>query len=178
MGPTERETIIKFLEESNKIEDVFDSLALDKAVDAWDFLIARDTLTIPDILEAHDILMEKKLAKHLRGKFRKVKVFIGNNRVGWHKGFPAKAIPKAMEDWLIAVDLTLNLKGWGEVTEQEQLEREIQRDHVMFEKIHPFIDGNGRIGRILLNWQRVKVGLPVLIIWADERQDYYQWFKA
>jgi len=50
-------------------------------------------------------------------------------------------------------------------------------DHIHFEKIHPFVDGNGRMGRILMNWQRVKVGLQPLIIWASERQAYYAWFK-
>jgi len=49
--------------------------------------------------------------------------------------------------------------------------------HINFEKIHPFIDGNGRIGRMLLNWQRVKLGLPVLVIKESEKQEYYKWFN-
>jgi Fic family protein len=51
------------------------------------------------------------------------------------------------------------------------------RNHVKFEKIHPFEDGNGRIGRILLNWQRVKAGLPILTIYEKDKHAYYKWFE-
>lgn len=56
-------------------------------------------------------------------------------------------------------------------------EEEMVQDHIAFENIHPFIDGNGRMGRILLNWQRVKADLPILIIRESERQEYYSWFR-
>jgi len=48
--------------------------------------------------------------------------------------------------------------------------------HIQFEKIHPFIDGNGRIGRILMNWHRLKLGLPIKIIIETEKYNYYKWF--
>ncbi len=49
--------------------------------------------------------------------------------------------------------------------------------HVMYERIHPFLDGNGRTGRIFMNWTRVKrCKLPVLVIKEEERQEYYKWF--
>ena len=49
--------------------------------------------------------------------------------------------------------------------------------HAEFEKIHPFIDGNGRIGRMIMNWQRLKNGLPLLIIRESEKHEYYRWFE-
>ncbi len=50
--------------------------------------------------------------------------------------------------------------------------------HVEYERIHPFVDGNGRTGRMFMNWWRMKNGLPVLVIHEGEEQmDYYQWFK-
>lgn len=49
--------------------------------------------------------------------------------------------------------------------------------HVEFEDLHPFPDGNGRTGRILYNWHRIQLGLPVHVIHeGDEQYDYYQWF--
>jgi Fic family protein len=38
------------------------------------------------------------------------------------------------------------------------------------------MDGNGRIGRILLNWQRRYWNLPILIIKESEKEEYYKWF--
>lgn len=48
--------------------------------------------------------------------------------------------------------------------------------HLAFESIHPFIDGNGRTGRLLLNFELLKQGyLPVDIKFTD-RAKYYQCF--
>ena len=58
-------------------------------------------------------------------------------------------------------------------------EEEIKQWHIKFEEIHPFEDGNGRSGRILMNWQRVSNGLPLLIIHTGEEQlTYYKWFRG
>lgn len=44
--------------------------------------------------------------------------------------------------------------------------------HVAFEMAHPFVDGNGRIGRLLLDVMCLNSGLPPVIISADRRSDY------
>lgn len=48
------------------------------------------------------------------------------------------------------------------------------RAHYLFEKVHPFGDGNGRIGRLLMNYILWRNGYPMLIIEYKRRKSYYK----
>jgi Fic family protein len=52
----------------------------------------------------------------------------------------------------------------------------IARFHLEFENIHPFNDGNGRIGRVLMNYQLMQLGFPIIIIRDKEKAVYYDSF--
>lgn len=150
---------IKFLEESNAIEGVYDKEPLRKAQKAWEYVFNLDKLNITDILETHRILMQGHLTGLELGGFRTVDVWVGGR--------------KGAEPWLVPQ----LVKAWLKQLKSQKSEKEIKKSHITYEKIHPFIDGNGRTGRIFMNWQRVKNGLPILILRENEKYEYYKWFK-
>ncbi len=48
------------------------------------------------------------------------------------------------------------------------------RVHSDFVKIHPFIDGNGRTSRLLMNLELLKAGFPAAVIQVEQRLAYYE----
>jgi Fic family protein len=94
------------------------------------------------------------------GRFRRVHEYV---RVGTHIA-PAPEHVKRLLDNLIS--------EYESAHEQYFLER-IVYFHLEFERIHPFVDGNGRIGRVLINLQLAKLGFPPVIIRNKGKRDYY-----
>jgi len=149
----------EFLKESNAIEGVYDDESLEFSLKAWGYLLEQKEITIPVIMGLHRILMHnQEIPLKYKGHLRQIPVYIGGHEAMSHKLIPTRLSTLAMNMWL-------HPKNWKE-------------HHIEFEKIHPFIDGNGRTGRMLMNWERLKVGLPLLIIHeGNEQFDYYKWFK-
>lgn len=146
----------EFLVESNKIEGEDENI--DQPTLAWQLLKGEDHLSSTAICKIHKVLMLDKPYPPPRGYYRSVPqinvMIAGRAAPGWHM------VDGLMSNWCMdAEDL-----GWKEA-------------HIRFEHIHPFVDGNGRMGRMLMNWQRLREGLPILIIHTgDEQRDYYKWF--
>ena len=152
---------VKFLKESNFIEKEYSEEALQDAIHSWNFAKKHKhhKINIDYILKIHFELMNK-LDSKIAGKIREVDVWVANR-----KCLNSKEIKKTLEFWC---------NGWA----KEKSEEGIKEAHVKFEKIHPFEDGNGRVGRILMNIQRLNAGLLILIICEGEEQyEYYKWFE-
>ena len=148
------------LQQSNYIEAEYDVESLMLAVEAWNYLSGIKRLDSNALNHAHSILMYDKGLGRNCGNFRDCQVYIGN-----HIPPEPFMVPHLIANWILDYG---NKKLTG---------AQIIDAHVKFETIHPYIDGNGRMGRMLLNWQRHKAGLKTLIIKESEKQQYYEWFR-
>ena len=52
------------------------------------------------------------------------------------------------------------------------------RTHIEFERIHPFPDGNGRTGRVILNYEMLREDLPPVVIPVEWRTEYFSMLSA
>jgi Fic family protein len=60
---------------------------------------------------------------------------------------------------------------------EKEVINKLSNTHAVFEKIHPFSDGNGRVGRLLMLAQAIKAGtIPPLVI-KERRQAYYKYLE-
>ena len=61
--------------------------------------------------------------------------------------------------------------------DEEDVFTKIAKYHIEFEKIHPFEDGNGRTGRLLLNYELLKNDIPPVVISKEERVKYFEFLR-
>ena len=73
-------------------------------------------------------------------------------------------VPSLMTDWIADVN--------GLRPRAERFPEAVAALHCRFEQIHPFLDGNGRAGRLILNLLLVRLGYPPAIIYKNQRNAY------
>ena len=114
------------------------------------------------------MLLHKMLISNIRddiaGRFRGLNEWV---RVGSHVGSPPADIDEKLT--------TALTRYYADST--ESIVRRVARFHLEFESIHPYVDGNGRIGRVLVNYLLIREGyVPINIAFVD-RAKYYDAFS-
>lgn len=144
-------------------EDISETYGVAKAIDF--IRRTKEHLSLALILELHRIVFgnSKPFAGRLRQKGEEVAIRDASGNVV-HRGAPSAYVRQLLEE----------LVGWYERNRSRYPPLVLAATvHNQFENIHPFRDGNGRVGRLLLNNILIKNGLPPLSIELRNRQEYY-----
>ncbi len=117
-------------------------------------------LDIDMILFLHKILLSN-INDEIAGRLRQGEEWV---RVGNHIAVGPKLVKQKLEGMLIEYNSFTN----------ENIIKKISYLHLYFEHIHPFVDGNGRIGRVINNYILIREGyVPINIKYIDQ-QLYYK----
>lgn len=161
----ETEKILLDLEVSRKVSvrEVFEAKNLGRVIEYKKYNAGEKELTSEIILFLHKMLLTG-INDEIAGRFRQENEYV---RIGTFIAIPPEFIEGRMKE--ILVSYSSNLSGY--------FLDNIARFHLDFESIHPFNDGNGRIGRVLINYQLLRLGFPRIIIRQKEKNIYYRAFE-
>ena len=129
-----------------------------------DHLESNDTLSVSIIKEVHADLTDR--LQYDKGQFKKNE----NQIIGaeFQTASPSET-PFLVQQLLDNLEYRLE----NAATDEEKLER-ILDAHIQFERIHPFSDGNGRTGRVIMNYSLLQEGFPPLIIEKETKATYIE----
>jgi len=143
----------------------FDELETRGVAQAFDYIRnANEELSLQVIKKLHEFCFKE--TKQFAGKFRNVNVVIRNSR--------GEVIHAGVEKFNLMFALN-DLVVWYKKNKSRFRPLVLAAIiHNQFEYIHPFQDGNGRVGRLLLNFILLEHNYPPISISLEDRQEYYQ----
>lgn len=143
--------------------EIFEAKNLARVVAYIDTKAKQQELNLEMILSLHKMLIAN-IRDTIAGRFRQANEYV---RVGSHIAPAPQEIIERLEKMFVEYN----------ASSHENIIKRIAKLHLTFEYTHPFIDGNGRIGRVLNNYLLIREGyVPVNIKFVDQ-QLYYQAFN-
>lgn len=164
--------------DDNRKADIFEVLNYRSAMREAEKLLATLPLSQRLIKNVHEILLSGvRGANKSPGEYRKIPNWIG----------PAGCtVDSAYFVPISAEKLSTGMDAWEKFIHTEYLDSIVQLAllHVEFEALHPFLDGNGRLGRMLVPlfmWQKGIISRPMFYIstvFESDRENYYSHLRA
>jgi Fic family protein len=121
-------------------------------------------LTTYEIRTIHQLVLADR--QEDRGQWRRVPVRI------------LGALTEPVQPYQIEPMVEALLADMESLYHQHHLVEKVALFHLRFESIHPFIDGNGRTGRLLMNLQLIRAGYPPINVKFADRRRYYEAFDS
>ena len=159
---TERILLEQAVMRKVSVRETFEAVNLARVIK---YLWTRESykLTVKSIELLHQMLLGG-ISDRFAGRIRRAGEYV---RVGWYIAPPPEQVEKLLDEIILEFESD---------TETYFLDK-IARFHLAFEHVHPFCDGNGRIGRVLINLQLANYGYPPIIIEnKTKRKKYYPRF--
>ena len=140
------------------------------AYEAYELMLRLDPSSVDDLLKAHKLMMNGLVPEN--GKFRSGGVGVFDGEVLIHMAPSAEFVPEHIH----------NLFAWYKHSELHPLIKSAVF-HYEFEFIHPFADGNGRMGRmwhslLLGKWKELFFWLPIEELIQSRQKEYYDALSA
>ena len=135
------------------------------AYEAYELMLRLNPASVDDLLKAHKLMMNGLVSEN--GRFRSGGVGVFDGEVLIHMAPPAEFVPEHIQ----------NLFAWYQKSELHPLIKSAIF-HYEFEFIHPFADGNGRMGRLwhsllLGKWKEMFFWLPIEELIQSRQKEYY-----
>lgn len=145
------------------VREIFEAKNLARVIEYKRNNVEKIELTKENILLFHQMLIGG-INDSIAGRFRKKEEYV---RVALHIAPPPEKVEEMINSVLLEYSSNL----------EDYFLDKISKFHLDFETIHPFCDGNGRIGRVIINLQLIKLGFPRIIIRNKEKDVYYRAFQ-
>jgi len=142
--------------------DIFEAKNLARVVSYIDKTAGAQDLTLGVMQLLHKMLIAN-IRDDIAGRFRLSGEYV---RVGSHIAPPPEAVLGRLEQMMVAF----------RASHRDHIIKRVARFHLTFEHTHPFVDGNGRIGRVLNNFVLLREGFVPINIKFIDRQRYYDAF--
>lgn len=158
-----RDEVPKILKKSNLTD--FEEIETKGVANAVSFIRkTKEDLSLDLIKKLHKLCFDG--SKSFAGKFRKVEVVIRDAKgIIVHQGIDSNILFEALNDFI----------KWFDKNKTQFKPLVLAAIvHNQFEHIHPFRDGNGRVGRLLLNFILIKYNYPPINILLEDRSKYYK----